>query len=446
MKSILVSIADGFHFRYLIQTGIVEKLLNKYDVYFYARESLVEEIARIYPDLGERIYVYNEVEGSKLKKAYLTVKRLSTKRLTETLNIKNENKGAAYERLIAAIAKTIPSQILSWVGVRIYLDNKIISMLEEKSIDFLVASTPGQKMQELSLIASASYAGVPIVAPVYSWDNLTAKGPFSIDVDYLIVWNEQLKREAIYYHNISENKVLVSGVPVFDGYRDIPSKSFENRAEFSKQLGFTDESLPLVTVTTIPRIYYGDGHIELVNLILSAQRENRLPEFNILVRPHPMDNSDYSSLISNRVVVDNYGSSPDPTLMKWVPRSDNVMHLGRTMQFSDVVINVASTITIDAAWFDTPVINVGIDFDSAGYSGSIRRYYCYTHYKLVVDTGAADLVLTCDRLIEALSAYIDDPGKDATERTKLIALQAISRKHDASSKTADLLVGLIDGV
>ena len=43
---------------------------------------------------------------------------------------------------------------------------------------------------------------------------------------------------------------------------------------------------------------------------------------------------------------------------------ENQKHLGDTLYHADVVVNVASTITIEACIFDTPVVN--INFDGAG--------------------------------------------------------------------------------
>src|SRR5690606_32252148 len=94
------------------------------------------------------------------------------------------------------------------------------------------------------------------------------------------------------------------------------------------------------------------------------------------------------------VALDYYGSSPSQNVLsKWVPRDDNTTHLARTMKYSDVVINIASTITIDAACFDTPVINIAYDMkqDEREYTGSVARYYNYTHYNHVVRVGAAAL-------------------------------------------------------
>ena len=53
--------------------------------------------------------------------------------------------------------------------------------------------------------------------------------------------------------------------------------------------------------------------------------------------------------------------------------ADSQQHLADTMRHSDVVVNVASTIAIEAAIFDTPVVNVSFDGETPSRVGRARR-------------------------------------------------------------------------
>ena len=53
---------------------------------------------------------------------------------------------------------------------------------------------------------------------------------------------------------------------------------------------------------------------------------------------------------------------------------ENQKHLGDTLHHADVVVNVASTISIEACIFDTPVVNINFDGpDDSPYVRSARR-------------------------------------------------------------------------
>src|SRR5262249_61596097 len=56
-------------------------------------------------------------------------------------------------------------------------------------------------------------------------------------------------------------------------------------------------------------------------------------------------------------------------------------HLADTLRHTDVAINVASTIAIEACVFDTPVVNIAFDGEAPEpFERSARRYYQFTHY------------------------------------------------------------------
>jgi len=110
-----------------------------------------------------------------------------------------------------------------------------------------------------------------------------------------------------------------------------------------------------------------------------------------------------------------------PELDAFTPGAGGRGRLAATLAHSDVVVNFASTTTIEAALFDTPVVNIGFDDESGlPLPLSIRRYYEYEHYQPVVDTGAARVVGSEAELIEAVGAYLSDPGRDRAGRRELV--------------------------
>ena len=82
---------------------------------------------------------------------------------------------------------------------------------------------------------------------------------------------------------------------------------------------------------------------------------------------------------------------------------DNQRHLANTMYHSDVVVNVASTLAIEAAIFDTPVVNVSFDGETPSeWVRSARRYYRFTHYVNITRHDAVRVAETPAQLVEQL--------------------------------------------
>ena len=96
-------------------------------------------------------------------------------------------------------------------------------------------------------------------------------------------------------------------------------------------------------------------------------------------------------------------------------------HLGDTLCHADVVVNVASTISIEACIFDTPVVN--ICFDGPGespYVKSARRYYSFTHYVNITSRDAVRVATSPAEMVDAVAAYLANPALDAAGRKQVV--------------------------
>ena len=77
---------------------------------------------------------------------------------------------------------------------------------------------------QVDLVRASQAAGIPTVAAIASWDNLTNKGHMRVVPDLVTVWNEQQREEATTLHGVPGSGVAVTGAQLFDRW-------FERRAE-----------------------------------------------------------------------------------------------------------------------------------------------------------------------------------------------------------------------
>lgn len=434
-KKLLVTIPDGYHFRYLVDSGVIDELQKDFNIVLITTAELAQHFGNA-SENGFQANLQIEVFScdqslfvTRMQRMHSKLKYLRNNKLTETINIKNELQAknlSVTDVLTKAIARTPMVRDLSMSLLEhFYRNAQVGAIFKKHKPDFLLVSTPAQKFFDAPFVYYAKKNGIVSISPVYSWDNLTGKGPFLFNPEYLLVWNSIMKAEAIEYHDYRPDDVFVCGAPVFDNYAHLKTGNC-GKDEFFNAMSL-DKDLPLVTVTTIPQIYFGNSHLKLAEKIIEL-RNKKIPDVNLLIRPHPLDETNYSSLNGIRnVYVDYYGSQPDKSLKLWKPSKNNVEHLGRTMKYSDIVINIASTITIDAALFDTPVINLNYDIKmtEADYEGSIKRYYHYTHYKKVIEQDACWLVNDENELVEAICQYLKDPTIHSRGRNNLVNTMAV---------------------
>ena len=111
------------------------------------------------------------------------------------------------------------------------------------------------------------------------------------------------------------------------------------------------------------------------------------------------------------------------------------------MRHSDVVVNVASTLAIEAAIFDTPVVNVSFDGETPSeWVRSARRYYRFTHYVNITRHDAVRVAETPAQLVEQVGRYLDDPSLDRDGRRQVVLEQCQFLDGRSAERVAGFVV------
>ncbi|MGZ8937940.1 MAG: hypothetical protein ACXW32_01885 [Limisphaerales bacterium] len=272
--------------------------------------------------------------------------------------------------------------------------------------------------KDLAVEIAAKQHGVKACAFILSWDNPTTKGPFPVRPDRAIIWNNIMRDELLRYHGFPPEHLFVSGPPQFDIYTD-PSP-YASREEFFRKWGL-DPNKKLITYTTGTPGMLPFEH-ETVELLYGRMRAGAFKEpCQLMVRLHPKDVYDVYRRFENLpdLVLQTAGRR-GKTNDSWNPTQEDMYGLAETMTYSDVVVNIASTITIDAACFDTPVVNVAWDgFSTKPYEKSCKRYYQFNHYKKIVETGGITIAEDIDQTVLQIQRYLDNPALEAEGRARI---------------------------
>ena len=289
----------------------------------------------------------------------------------------------------------------------------------------LVTSSPGLIFSEIPLLRTAVRRGVRAMAVDPSWDNFTNKLLPVRRVDRLIVWNDLMKQQAIDLHGYQPDAVRVAGAPHWDLY--FTPGAVTSRDAFFRRIG-ADPSRTLITLTTTPRELY-PHHDHALRVLIRAMRDGAWRrDAQILVRLHPRDEIggyDEFQHVPGVIIEKPFrstvktgdGLAVDVT-------AENQRHLADTMRHSDVVVNVASTIAIEAAIFDTPVVNISFDGERpSAWATSARRYYRFTHYMNITRHDAVRVAESPEQLVELVGRYLDDPSLDREGRRRVVEEQ-----------------------
>ena len=302
----------------------------------------------------------------------------------------------------------------------------------------LVFATDVQSELDIRLMVEAREREIPVVGMVRSWDNLTAKGLVAVVPDVLVVNNEIVRDEAMRLHGIPQERIRIVGIPHYDRYL---SGAAHSREVFAKEVGLRPDERFVLYAPTGDR-YLGANTLD--SYIIRQLAGFLPPGYRLLVRMPPSDSVrlDPAALppqaILHRPGRHLSGSATRFKLNELSPDDDAVLR--DTLAYAEIVVAGPSTIIIDAAVFDTPVIAIG--FDERGgrpYHGSIRRYYDYDHFRPVIASGGVRLARSERELGELVAKYLAEPALDREGRGRIVAEQCWRFDGRSSRRLAALL-------
>ena len=127
-----------------------------------------------------------------------------------------------------------------------------------------------------------------------------------------------------------------------------------------------------------------------------------------------------------------------------MPLPDDVRFLANLTQHSDLNVNWASTMTLDFALRDKPVVNIGFDaVDPApGRISASKIYSVFEHYRPVCELGAVGLARSAAELAAHVNAYLANPALDRENRRRLVALEVGWPVGESSRRIVDVLEGI----
>lgn len=288
--------------------------------------------------------------------------------------------------------------------------------------DVVILGSGGLKISDVGIARWTQKNQVPSFSIIPSWDNLAIKGP-TIKTDMVAVWNDCMREQAINDFGYSREDVSVVGTPLFD--RCFRGYASDERGDFFESLGL-DKTRKLITFTTIPP-FSCNFNDRFIQDIAEGIRSNRIAEpAQLLVRLHPQDSVNHYEHCRDLPHVHfdlpgRYHNVPScyQSIMRYDPTEDDLQRLYDTLRCSDVVVNIASTIALEACALNRPVVNVAYMPNGVTWPISIERYYDLPHYQPLVLANAVALAKSPTELFEQINHALRYPQFRNRERESL---------------------------
>ncbi len=254
--------------------------------------------------------------------------------------------------------------------------------------------------------------GVKNAAMVRSWDNTSSVGYARFAPDKLIVHNEIGKEEMSRYHDISGKIIQACGIPQFEQYLKMKPSS---REEFYNRIG-ADINKRLVLFAPAGKFFI-DTDWQTCQILKDLYYENKIPQdIQFLIRLHPFNAVDLSQVEpDSNFIVDITGpaKSEAGVATKVVGELDDsfYQHIFDSLYYSSLIINAISSIIVDAAALDKPLITVNFNGweKNVPTLKSLKRWRLEENQISWMRIGMTPLVNNKEELALWINNYLKDP-------------------------------------
>jgi hypothetical protein len=315
--------------------------------------------------------------------------------------------------------------------------------LDTLDMDILLVTDPTNRALD-PLYYGCLRRGVALAGLVLSWDNLTTKGIIHREYARIMVWNQIMHAELRrMYPEYTGQTGRVVGFPRFDVYRRVPSAGFE-RAQFLSGLGLDPAKRVILLASANLRFFR--NQTQVFRHVCEAKQQGVFPpDVQILIRCHPHEvREEYAELrdFPGVAIWPDASRNERTKLYDQVPDKDELNILAATFRHASVCVAAGSTVMLDAAVCDVPIICIAYDGDSSlPYHDSIASAYEFSHQKPLHEIGATEICRNRAELISAINQALANPATRGDERKKLMH-RYVGEVGTAAAKIKEVLLEL----
>ncbi len=307
----------------------------------------------------------------------------------------------------------------------------------------LVWSTANIATDEAPYILAAQDLRTPTVTSILSFDNLTTRTVLPV-YDHYMVWNQRMKSEVQrFYAQVPSEKITITGTPQFDFHlRDDLKWS---REETLAYLGVSPDAQYFLYATRIYEL--GPEEDQLVRQIAEyIQADPVLKDYWLVVRIHPLDSPERweATLAGLDNIVITSAMKHSVNVNYWgMMYLEQQAWLVNSLAHTEAVLNISSTITLDAAILNKPAIC--IDFSNEPQSARDIYYqeHYADHYRPIIESGGVSTVHDWAELVDAMHRVLENPDFNKSARNEMVRQECGLIDGQAAQRISETLLDLL---
>jgi hypothetical protein len=461
--TLLISVENGFSSRYLLRTGILGHLLDAHVPVLVVSPNAEEEYFREFLR-ADGVEVLSQppipnMSKRSLRRTLELIRHYGLPAADERSNIDVRYQAFLERRPMRPVfLKTFALLVRAhrrhrWVrgtltrigrgwdvqAYRKILIQRRVSLLLLDGLGFV-----GPRMSEWARAAQGQCRSLTVVT---NWDHPTAKGYRSECTDHYLVWSPAMQNELMIYHDVPPERIEQTGSALFDVYAT--PGALLDREQVCGQLGL-DPQRPIVLYVSNSPVNFPHNFAIASWLVEHVRMLPHSPQ--LIVRLHPLflRASAEAELERHRELSKHPGvaySIPRVLSQTLVPDmdADEICISASLIRVSDVVVNLFSTMQLDACICDKPVINIAFDWAHGAY-GSQRasQMQYYDHLRRISAAGAVRLASSRAELHAQIRQALADPCAQSQQRRQIVAQEAGVVDGHAAQRIANAILRQYD--
>jgi len=333
----------------------------------------------------------SKIENDQVYETYRFKSRTSgVKNKIKNVVVSFLNSNFANQKAILALRKKINALERTTTYYR-----KCKAVLEREKPEF-VFCTNQRPIVAIAPLLAAKDLKIPTATFIFSWDNLP-KATMVVQTDYYFVWSQHMKSELLHYHpEIREDQIKITGTPQFESHFD--TTNFLDKEVFFKNYGLDTNKRYICysgdDITTCP------DDAQYLNDVAKAVEELNKKGHNlgIIFRRSPVD---FSTRYDN--VLNTFKDIIVPVNPDWkkigegwntiLPLPSDNEVLVNTIRYSELVINLGSSMVFDFAIFNKPCLYINYDVENKkDKNWSVKKIYQFVHFRSMPSKEAVDWI------------------------------------------------------
>ncbi len=326
-------------------------------------------------------------------------------------------------------------------------------LFDQYQPDLIISDTAGWRLDQY-LLREANRRKIKTATVIVGWDNPSSQGLPGAYVDFAVVWSEIHKWEMTKGIDWPEEKLIIGGMPLYDGY--ISRKWVIPRDEYFR-MHHLDPNKKLIAFAATALSISPNFHIIKIMADMIQDQQLSQPS-QLLIRLHPNHfkpmahyREECEQIIS---MAKNY---PDVHVVEPAEvagglerySGEDFPEKASMLAYCDVLATIYSTMVVEASLHDKPIISVCIDSPT----GWKDKFWIPLHdvpgwptAARINKAKAGKTVMNSGELRMALDTYLSNPELEKSERRAFVKQELTYLNGEATKVTADAILGMMKEV